>query len=107
VSTKARVLLPGFAIFVAVILAIVANQQRPTGLQDSLPFVPPAMEWCEAINAPATFLPGALLLVADSTHFEQGFSRRPIPQILFLGGSHCSGSLWVSKLTRAYPKRCQ
>ncbi|MGA9509810.1 MAG: hypothetical protein WBV55_14440 [Candidatus Sulfotelmatobacter sp.] len=82
--TRAKVLLPVSGIAVALLFGIVASLQRPTALQDNSPFVAPAIELCEAINAPATLLLGGLLLLAHSIHFELEFSRTPIPQIFFL-----------------------
>jgi hypothetical protein len=85
VFTRAKVLLPAFGIAVALILGIVASQQRATGLQDSQPFVAPARRLCESINAPATLWLGGLVLLAHSIHLDLSWPP-PIPEILFLGG---------------------
>lgn len=78
-------MLPVSGIAVAFILRMVATLQRPTGLQDSQPFVAPAMRLCESINAPAMLLLGALILPAHAIHAEVFLSISAL-ETLFLCG---------------------
>lgn len=84
--TRAKALLPVLGITVALILRIVASQERQTGLQDSPPSIAPAMAFCESLNAPATLLLGALLLLIHTVHVYEILSSRAILEMLFHGG---------------------
>ena len=84
--TRVKALLPVSGIVVALILLMVGSKEVPSVRQDFPPWVAPATGLCESINAPATLLLGGLMLLAHSLHFEQTFSRAPIPQMIFLGG---------------------
>ena len=91
VMTRPRVWLPVMGIAIAVLLDLVGRHQSATVLQDSPPFVPPAVLLSESLNAPASLLLGTMALLAHSIHIEQSFSRTPIPRMVFYGGV---GLLW-------------
>jgi len=73
--SKLKVILPAVQVLAAIVLLALGSHEVPSVMQDSPPFVPPAVKLCEAINAPAVLAEVGLAVFFQRVHLNPGLSR--------------------------------
>jgi hypothetical protein len=80
---RPTVVLPIIQTLLAIGLLLIGSHQEPTVVQDSPPFVPPAVKICEGLNAPASLLAFGVVSLLSKTKLL-GFPQRNVWDVAFL-----------------------